>query len=117
MASDKPLIAVASYSSRAIGVRVAQQQREAYLIGVLISSIILATSCILLFAMNTSRINEKRASAAEVRLASALDVIKDSFAIYDSEGRLCAFNRELACLKRADARGNEQRLTNEVLRR
>ncbi len=93
---DKPLIAVASYSSRAIGVRVAQQQREAYLIGVLISSIILATSCILLFAMNTSRINEKRASAAEVRLASALDVIKDSFAIYDSEGRLCAFNRAFA---------------------
>ena len=90
---DKPLIAVASYSNSAINGRIERQQREIYMIGALISSIIMATSSILLFAMNTSRINEKRASAAEVRLASALDVIKDGFAIYDSEGRLAAFNR------------------------
>ena len=90
---DKPLIAVASYSNAAVTSRIGRQQKESFLIGALISSIIMATSCILLFAMNTSRINEKRASAAEVRLASALDVIKDSFAIYDSDGRLAAFNR------------------------
>ena len=90
---DKPLIAVASYSAMGLAARGEQQQQEPYLIGALISAIILATGSILLFAMNTCRINEKRASAAEMRLASALDAIKDSFAIYDSEGHLSAYNK------------------------
>ena len=90
---DKPLIAVASYSSEGIAAKVAQQQEEPIIIGALISAIILATGTILLVALKTARMNEKRASAAEVRLASALDVIKDSFAIYDSEGRLTAHNK------------------------
>ena len=90
---DKPLIAVASYSSAGIAARTAQQQVEPYTIGVIISAIILLTGAILLIAMNTCRRNEKRASAAEVRLASALNTIKDSFAIYDSSGKLTAFNK------------------------
>lgn len=90
---DKPLIAVASYSAMAIEAKIKQRQREFYLTGGMISFIILVTSSILLLAMNTSRLNEERASAAELRLASALDVIKDSFAIYDADGRLSTFNR------------------------
>lgn len=113
---DKPLIAVASYSSAAIGLKIKQQQREAYMIGAMISSIILAMSCILLFAMNTSRINEKRASAAEVRLASALDVIKDSFAIYDSEGRLVAFNRAFSASFNQRGDAAELKVINAYLR-
>ena len=90
---DKPLIAVASYSSAGIAARVAQQQVEPYTIGVVISAIILLTGAILLLAMNTCRQNERRASAAEIRLASALNTIQDSFAIYDSSGRLSVFNK------------------------
>ena len=90
---DKPLIAVASYSTAGIAARVAQQQVEPYTVGAVISAIILATGSILLMAMNTCRRNERRASAAEVRLASALNTIKDSFAIYDSTGRLSSFNK------------------------
>ena len=90
---DKPLIAVASYSSSGISARIAQQQVEPYTIGVVISAIIVFTGAILLMAMNTCRRNEKRASAAEVRLASALNTIKDSFAIYDSSGQLSSFNK------------------------
>ena len=89
---DKPLIAVASYSSDGISARVAEEQREPLLIGAVISAIILLTGSILLLAINASRKNEIRASAAEVRLASALDAIKDSFAIYDSAGNLSAYN-------------------------
>ena len=90
---DKPLIAIASYSSSGISARIAQQQVEPYTIGVVISAIIVFTGAILLMAMNTCRRNEKRASAAEVRLASALNTIKDSFAIYDSSGQLSSFNK------------------------
>ena len=90
---DKPLIAVASYSAAGIAARTAQQQVEPYTIGVIISAIILLTGAILLLAMSTCRRNEKRASAAESRLASALNTIKDSFAIYDSSGQLTAFNK------------------------
>ena len=90
---DKPLIAVASYSAAGIAARTAQQQVEPYTIGVIISAIILLTGAILLVAMNTCRRNEKRASAAESRLASALNTIKDSFAIYDSSGQLTVFNK------------------------
>jgi signal transduction histidine kinase/ActR/RegA family two-component response regulator len=89
---DKPLIAVASYSAAGIAARTAQQQVEPYTIGVIISAIILLTGAILLVAMNTCRRNETRASAAESRLASALNTIKDSFAIYDASGQLTAFN-------------------------
>ena len=90
---DKPLIAVASYSTAGIAARVAQQKVEPYTVGAIISAIILATGSILLIAMNTCRRNEKRASAAEVRLASALNTIKDSFAIYDKSGHLSSFNK------------------------
>ena len=90
---DKPLIAVASYSSAGIAAKTAQQQVEPYAIGVIISAIIVLTGAILLLAMNTCRRNEKRATAAEVRLASALNTIKDSFAIYDSSGQLSEFNK------------------------
>ena len=90
---DKPLIAVASYSSAGIAARTAQQQVESYTIGVIISAIIVLTGAIMLIAMNTCRRNEKRASAAEVRLASALNTIKDSFAIYDPSGQLTSFNK------------------------
>lgn len=90
---DKPLIAVASYSSAGIAARVAQQQVEPYTIGVVISAIILLTGAILLLAMNTCRRNERRAAAAEIRLASALNTIQDSFAIYDSSGHLSVFNK------------------------
>ena len=90
---DKPLVAVASYSTEGVAAKVALQQEEPLWIGAVISAIILATGSILLIAMNTCRINERRASAAEVRLASALDAIKDSFAIYDSAGHLSAYNK------------------------
>ena len=90
---DKPLIAVASYSAAGIAARTAQQKVEPYTIGVIISAIIVLTGAILLLAMRTCRRNEKRASAAESRLASALNTIKDSFAIYDSSGQLTAFNK------------------------
>ena len=93
---DKPLIAVASYSTTGIVERVEQQQREPFMVGALISWIIIVTGGILIFAMNTCRINEKRASAAETRLSSALDAIKDSFAIYDSKGTLSAYNNAFA---------------------
>ena len=93
---DKPLIAVASYSTFGMEDRVADQQREPIKIGALISAIILATGGILLFSMNICRINEKRASAAEIRLSSALDAIQDSFAIYDEDGRLSAYNNAFA---------------------
>ena len=93
---DKPLIAVASYSTFGIEDRVVEQQREPIKIGALISVIILATGGILLFSMNICRINEKRASAAEIRLSSALDAIQDSFAIYDEKGRLSAYNNAFA---------------------
>jgi len=93
---DKPLIAVASYATVGIENKVEQQQREPLRVGALISAIIMLTGSILLFAMNTCRINEKRASAAEIRLSSALDAIKDSFAIYDTDGRLSAYNNAFA---------------------
>lgn len=93
---DKPLIAVASYSTAGIVARVEEQQREPLMVGALISWIIVVTGGILIFAMNTCRINEKRASAAEIRLSSALDAIKDSFAIYDSRGSLSAYNNAFA---------------------
>ena len=107
---DKPLIAVASYSTSGIDAKVAEKQREPFIIGAVISWIILATSGILVFAMNTCRINEKRASAAETRLSSALDTIKDSFAIYDSEGRLSAYNNAFATS--LNQRGNAEDLAS-----
>ena len=93
---DKPLIAVASYSIDAITQKVEAEQQKPLLIGSVISGIILLTGSILLAAMNASRKNEKRASAAEIRLASALDAIKDSFAIYDATGRLAAWNKSFS---------------------
>ena len=93
---DKPLVAVASYSAEGVAAKVERQQEETLWIGIVISTIIAATGSILLIAMNTSRINEWRATAAELRLATALDAIKDSFAIYSSDGQLSAFNKAFA---------------------
>ncbi len=113
---DKPLIAVASYSTAAIGAKIEQRRRESYLTGALISSIILVTSIVLMLAMYTSRINEKRASAAEIRLASALDVIKDGFAIYDAEGRLSTFNRAFSTSFNQRGDGSDLQAINAYLR-
>ncbi len=107
---DKPLIAVASYATSGIDAKVAEKKREPTIIGAVISWIILVTGGILVFAMNTCRINEKRAGAAEIRLSSALDTIKDSFAIYDAEGRLSAYNNAFAAS--FNQRGNVEDLSS-----
>ncbi len=103
-----PLIAVASYAKSGIAAKADSQKDELYLLGRVISAIIVITGAILLWSINVSRANELRAVAAETRLASALDTIKDSFAIYDSRGRLAAFNKSFS--ERFSRRGAMQDL-------
>ncbi len=91
-----PLIAVASYLRGGIESKAREQELELYALGFVISAIIIVTGAILLWSINVSRRNELRAVSAETRLASALDAMKDSFAIYDEEGRLAAFNKSFA---------------------
>jgi len=91
-----PLIAVASYLRSGIETKAREQEMELYILGFVISAIIVVTGAILLWSINVSRRNELRAVSAETRLASALDAMKDSFAIYDEDGRLAAFNKSFA---------------------
>lgn len=91
-----PLIAVASYLRTGIETKAREQEMELYILGFVISAIIIVTGAILLWSITVSRRNELRAVSAETRLASALDAMKDSFAIYDEEGKLAAFNKSFA---------------------
>lgn len=91
-----PLIAVASYLRSGMETKARDQEMELIVLGSVISAIIIVTGVILLWSINVSRRNELRAVSAETRLASALDAMKDSFAIYDEDGRLAAFNKSFS---------------------